>query len=147
MMPRIDFYFIRESDMNGLLRFVCRLLEKAYEQHHQVFIRLDNQPDAVKLNDLLWTFKDISFIPHQLMGEPGFLTSPIQIGTGNQRSAHQDILINLCSDIPEFFDQFSRVIEVVLNHDGAKARYADHAAFFQSKGLSANHFDLVNKNV
>lgn len=144
-MPRIDFYLIPETVSTDKLRFTCRLLEKAYEQNHQVFICAETMAQAAQLNDLLWTFKDISFVPHHLAGTPGAITPPIQIGDGSTLPPHRDILINLHAEVPAFFDQFDRVIEMVLNEETSEKIKLDHTQFFQTKGFSVNTYDLRNK--
>lgn len=145
-MPRIDFYLIPETDVSGLLRFTCRLLEKAFEQKHSVFILTEDTAQASQLNDLLWTFKDTSFIPHQLIDEMKGTTAPIQIGSHpHSIPTHRDILINLRTEIPSCFDQFDRVIEIIFHHESSEKTGRDHARLFQEKGLTVNTFDLIKK--
>jgi len=146
MIPRIDFYLIPETNAIDGLRFTCRVVEKAYEQNHQVFIYAENLAQAHQLNDSLWTFKDISFIPHQLIGEPSDIIPPIQIGSDNALPDHRDILINLHPQLPVFFDQFDRVIEIVLNQTNAEEISRQHTLLFQEKKLPVNTFNLREKN-
>ena len=141
-MPKVDFYLIPESSKQEQFRFASRLLEKAYHQNHQVYVHVANAADAHQLNDQLWTFRDISFVPHGLVGEKLESTPPIQIGYDNNSGIHQDILLNLSQGIPNDYATFNRVIEVVFNdpqtRQAARGRYKQ----YQSEGCEIETHDL-----
>lgn len=111
---RTDFYYIPDEDH---LRFACRIAQKAFENKHQAYIHTDSDADAEHINKLLWTFQQNSFIPHALIGEHQDNPPPIEIGTGEKPKHHNDILINLSNNIPDFAKQFERIIEVVANNN------------------------------
>lgn len=87
------------------------------------------------LNNLLWTFRDESFIPHQLASDHEQGHSPIEIGcTETIASSHQDILLNLHSLVPPFHEQFKRVLEIVPNEEKARLLAEEHRSFYEKKG-------------
>jgi DNA polymerase-3 subunit chi len=109
-MSKIDFYLLQTLDH---LSFACRLIEKAYKNKHQIYIHTDTEKDAHTIDELLWTYRDDSFLPHNLIGEGPDLAPPIQIGWGKTPEKHRDVLLNLSQIVPDFFKQFSRVLELV----------------------------------
>lgn len=113
-MPRIDFYILPIDSESARLHFACRLIEKAYKQKHRIYIHAENENEAHQLDELLWTYRDDSFLPHHLSGEGSDPPPPIQIGFQTVPLHERDILINLNMIIPEFYQQFSRVIELVI---------------------------------
>lgn len=117
---RVDFYLLSDSAAEASWLLACRLLEKAYYRAHRVFVFCDNQQDAEKLDELLWTFKDDSFIPHNLQGEGPEPPPPVQIGFGTLPRGFNDILLNLSATRPDFYPKFRRIIEIVSNNDAAK---------------------------
>jgi DNA polymerase-3 subunit chi len=123
---RVDFYLLAGSGAEEPSLIVCRLLEKAYLRGHRVFVYCSNQQEAEKLDELLWTFKDNSFIPHNLQGEGPEPPPPIQLGFQDEPRGFNDILINLHSEIPKFYTRFRRIIEVVANNDSAKELSRTH---------------------
>ncbi|MGC1181538.1 DNA polymerase III subunit chi [Legionella sp.] len=129
---RVDFYLL-ESDQNQARWLItCRLLEKAYIRGHRVYVFCNNQEHAELIDELLWTFKDDSFIPHNLQGEGPEPPPPIQIGCANNPRGFNDILLNLTPQIPPFYAQFKRVIELVINTESEKelgrAKYREYRA-------------------
>lgn len=123
-MTQIHFYIL--SDENHLL-FTCRLLEKNYKQKRRMYIHTDNQKKAHDIDELLWTYRDDSFLPHHLYNEGPDNPPPIQIGFNYTPEKHRDILINLSETVPEFYSQFACVFEVVPSdavlQQAARVRY------------------------
>ena len=117
---RVDFYLLSDNQPNTRWLVACRLLEKAYLKGHRVFVYCDKQHDAELLDELLWTFKDESFIPHHLQGEGPEPPPAIQIGYDTASRAFNDILLNASTiEIPAFYPQFKRIIELV-SHDSTQ---------------------------
>ncbi len=118
-MPRIDFYVIDTSDIDSRLRFTCRLTELAYRRRHWIYLHADSEAQATRLDDLLWTFRQGSFIPHILGSGPMEGMMPVHIGwhpripQTDHREGIAQMLINLSPEVPAFFNAFERVAEVV----------------------------------
>lgn len=120
-MPNVDFYLLSAPSKQDTYRFLCRLVEKAYQQHYHAYIHTSSLEEAQCLDNLLWTFRDISFIPHQVGETNSTLLSPsILIGTDKPKLHTLDILFNLTQDAPSFFSEFSRIIEVVSEEKNDK---------------------------
>jgi len=130
---RVDFYLVSSNDLQARWLLACRLLEKAYLRNHQVFVYCNNQQEAENLDELLWTFKDNSFIPHNLQGEGPEPPPPIQIGYREEPRGFNDILLNLANDIPTFYTRFRRIIEVIANEEAAKELGRKHYREYRSQ--------------
>lgn len=139
---RVDFYLLKEDQPDASWLVACRLLEKAYSKGHQVFAFCDNQKDAEKLDELLWTFKEESFIPHNLQGEGPEPPPPIQIGYGLEPRGFHDILLNLSSNIPSFHHRFKRIMEVVSHDENAKTISREHYKTYRAKGYELRTHEL-----
>lgn len=135
-LPRVDFYLLKASMPKARWLLACRLLEKAYLRGHQVFVYCNNQHDAQTLDELLWTFKEDSFIPHNIQGEGPELPPAIQLGYGEQARGFNDILLNLATTIPPFYDRFQRVMELVDNEEEAKALSREHYRHYKAQGYT-----------
>ena len=67
-MARIDFYVLAQTDERARQLLACKLAEKAWRLENSVYIHTKNAADAERLDELLWTFRDGSFVPHGLAG-------------------------------------------------------------------------------
>ena len=113
-MPRIDFYVLSDRVRNGRLLLACRLAEKAYGLGHKVYIHADTREQAEQLDELLWTFREGSFVPHAVCPVPEDDLSPVLIGWEAQTPGRvTEVLINLSHEAPEFFERFERLAELV----------------------------------
>lgn len=129
---RVDFYLLASDAADAHWLVACRLLEKAYSKGHRVYVHCNSQLEAETLDELLWTFKDASFIPHNLQGEGPEPPPAVQIGYAQEPRGYNDILLNMASNIPPFYGKFKRVMEIVPNLESEKEqsrqRYKEYRA-------------------
>ena len=134
-MARIDFYILGQSGEQARQTFACRLAEKAYRLDNTVHIHTDSKAIAERIDELLWTFRDGSFVPHHLAGHAQQdLASPVTIGFGADDVEPRDLLINLGDAIPECSDAFPRVAELVTSDEDCKQRSRKRFAEYREQG-------------
>ena len=109
MTPRkVDFYVYELSDYQFYQRLVCNLVEEAYNQENNILLLCENEESCETLDELLWTFKDVSFIPHEKKLNNKILTQHINL----TKKKHSLILMNLTYSFPDFLETHDRVIEM-----------------------------------
>lgn len=146
-MPRIDFYILPTGDENERLAFCCRLIEKAYKQNHRIYIHAETEVQAYELDELLWTYREDSFLPHNLYGEGPEPPPPIQVGFQSVPEKHKDILINLSATVPEFYRNMNRVIELVNQNPEIQTVSRHHYRFYRSAQHEINTHKLQSIEV
>ncbi|HVT63498.1 MAG TPA: DNA polymerase III subunit chi [Legionellaceae bacterium] len=140
---KIDFYLLKNNAADALWLIACRILEKAYRQQHQVYVFCENQQDAEYLDELLWTFKPDSFIPHHIQGEGPEPPPPIQIGYDKEPRGFNDILLNLSLNVPIFYTRFKRIIEIVPADETKKMLSREHFRVYQNAGIKPNTHEIA----
>lgn len=140
---RVDFYLLSNTEADAMQILTCRLIEKAYLRGHRVFVLCKNQQESEALDELLWTFKDDSFIPHNLQGDGPEPPPPVQIGFNNEPRGFNDILINLTDEIPTFCMRFKRVLELVSASEDAKTISRNHYREYRDKGCQLHLHNLT----
>lgn len=133
-MTRIDFYILEDVDANARWRFACRLTEKAYQQGHRVYLHANSAEDAARLDDLLWTFRSGSFIPHTCGDETTDPEARVHIGFGTEPMDHDDVLVNLSRQVPPFFSRFHRVVELVDGDEEQRKQSRERYRFYRDRG-------------
>jgi DNA polymerase-3 subunit chi len=141
-MPKIDFYILPDADANTRLLFACRLIEKAYKQRHRIYVHTEDKAEAHKLDEMMWTYRDDSFLPHNLYGEGPEPAPPIQIGINATPEKHRDILINLSQQVPAFYPQFMRVLELIVNETAAQEAGRERYRVYRAQGFEINTHKL-----
>lgn len=138
-MTRIDFYIIEAGTDEATETFICRLTEKAWLQNNAIYIHTMDGTHSSKYDELLWTFNETSFIPHQL-DEIESDKSDKAVLIGHQSTAdithHHDVLINLNHEAPSFFSQFDRVAEIITNDETSKIKGRERYQFYRDRGYA-----------
>ncbi|MDH3615357.1 MAG: DNA polymerase III subunit chi [Gammaproteobacteria bacterium] len=136
-MARVDFYVLERADERSRHTLACKLAEKAYRLENTVYIHAKSRTDAERLNELLWTFRDGSFVPHELSGADDHNNaSPVMIGSEPEGVGSRDLLINLCDEIPAFAEAFPRVAELVTADENCRLLSRKRFVEYRDKGHS-----------
>lgn len=141
-MTRVDFYVLKDASEKAGPMFTCKLTEKAIKQGHRVFIATESQQQLRQLDDLLWTFRAGSFIPHAVYEHDQEQTEPVLLGHDTEPAGPGDVLINLTGSIPAWFGNFDRVAEVVCGNEQQVAASRERYAFYNKRGYTLNHHSL-----
>ena len=150
--PRIDFH----SNVSDQLLYTCRLIRKALSTPCKVVVRHQDEQQQVALNQLLWRFSEVDFLPHVLLdmdgNHPLAHHTPVLLSVLDQpvrlhQHAHQQaqthaqtlILINLGTSAPSGINRYDRLIEIVPVDpqaiDAGRTRYR----FYQKNGYPLTH--------
>ena len=114
MTERVDFYVLPSSATQQRWTFACRLTEKAYLRDLRIVILSDSLADARALDDLLWTFNDRSFIPHQLLDDqPLDPSAKVYLSAASATAPSADLLVNLAARLPDQWERYARIAEII----------------------------------
>jgi len=135
-VPRIDFYVLPDQKDNGRALLACRVTDKAYSLGHTVYILTTSEAQAAALDDLLWTFRQDSFIPHERYPLAGEESSPVLVGMALPAEVDAQVLINFTDVLPEGFERFQRVVELVDQHPEGLAKSRERFRQYRERGLT-----------
>ncbi len=135
-MTRVDFYVLEDNAPQGRERLACRLADKAFRLGHRVYIHTRSAEQAAALDDLLWTFRQGSFVPHALHGKEGGAGSPVLIGHDEVPDDRHELLINLADQVPSFFSRFERVMETVDQAEANRLSGRERFRFYRDRGYA-----------
>lgn len=133
-MTQVDFYILKERAAGDRYQLACRIAEKAGNAGRRVVIHTASAQEARRMDGLLWTFREQSFVPHGLLGEADAQLNPILIGDAAQAHEEHDVLINLAMEVPTFFSRFERLAECVDNDEVARTASRDRYRFYRDRG-------------
>ena len=130
---RVDFYVLESPAANARARFACRLSEKAWTLGHQVHALTVDAAASSELDELMWTFRQDSFLPHELWPDAKPET-PVTIGHNATSAPSADLLINLTDEIPPCVDQFGRIAEIIDASPDGRAAGRTRFALYRDQG-------------
>lgn len=140
-MTRVNFYIIETGTDEAIDTFICRLTEKAWSQDNTVYLHVQNEQHAMKFDDLLWSFNDESFVPHQIPvnsnnAQPEKSVVINHVSDCQIPTTHHDVLINLNHETPSFFSQFDRVAEIITMDETSKEKGRQRYQFYRDRGYA-----------
>jgi len=123
-MPEASFYILPSQSLSDRLLFACKLIEKAYRCGQFCYVYTETLQHSQQLDDLLWTYRENSFIPHQVYDEPNKITPEYEhtvlIGTQKAPEKWQKLIFNLSSKYPDNINTAERVLEILDNNEELK---------------------------
>ncbi len=146
-MAEIAFHFNVGQVAADKLQYACRLLRKAVAAGARVVVVADEHV-LNQLDRLLWTFSPLEFIGHCIVGQPGVTAhmiafSPVILSTEVGHSAHQDVMLNLQTQVPPQFEAFRRVIEIVSLDDADRLQARARWKRYTELGFNITRHDIA----
>tara|TARA_B110000444_G_scaffold225690_1_gene229707 strand:+ start:150 stop:569 length:420 start_codon:yes stop_codon:yes gene_type:complete len=131
-VTQVDFYVLPAEDLLQRMHYACRLTAKALRTGHQVYLYTENESMTNHVDHLLWSFEPSSFIPHSITNDKP--SEAVIIGHENCPDDHNDVLINLTNQIPDFFSRFNRVFEIVIQESQCLNANRINFKFYKDRG-------------
>lgn len=139
MTVRVDFHILQATAPDAALTHACRVAEKAFQAGHRIAVQTADEDSARRFDDLLWSYSDLSFVPHLRMPETPE-EWPVTIYAIQCPDAERDYLINLRQDMPEGYERY-RVVAEIADQAGIKAARARFRQYRDS-GIEPNHHTI-----
>ncbi|OIQ81537.1 DNA polymerase III subunit chi [mine drainage metagenome] len=125
------------------LGYACALLRSAQAKGARLLVRVDDaQLDA--LDERLWTFSALDFLPHCRVGDALQPRSPIVLGGAATVDAGdaRDCLVNLAETPPQGWQTWPRVIEIVGADAAAKAAARQRFRAYRDAGCAPTTMEV-----
>ena len=136
-MAEVSFYILPSESLQDRYLFACKLIEKAYRSGHFCYVLTDSAEQSRIIDDLLWTFRAGSFIPHQIYtGKLPDLEKVILIGSMDAPENWQKTLFNLSTHFPDIGPQTERILEILDNSETSKAAGRERYRHYQQSGMT-----------
>ena len=116
---RVDFYILTESSASARLKLACKLAEKAYLTTQTALVWHSDALELKTFDDMLWTFMDGSFVPHDML-PGGDVETPVLLSAGVEPARPVDIIINLANSVPPCLPKTKRVAEIIDGDDSRR---------------------------
>ncbi|MGY8813166.1 MAG: DNA polymerase III subunit chi [Gammaproteobacteria bacterium] len=138
-MARADFYILNGKTTAS--KFSCFIANKAWSRGNSIYILTRDPDEASKIDDLLWTYQDTSFLPHASIDNHE-ADVPVVIGWSKTTPPQADVMINLTDSIPEEIDGFQRVIEIIAEDKTQREQGRQRYKAYQTLG-----FEIFNHEI
>lgn len=141
-MTEVAFHF----NVADRTDYLCRLLRKVLAAHRQALVLL---PESVlgELDRTLWTFSQQDFVPHALVSAPTTIRerSPVLLASTPCDVAHSDVLINTLPEVPQGFERFARLLEIVGLDESERLPARQRWRYYTQQGYPLVRYDVAQR--
>ena len=138
-MTEIKFFF----NVDNKLHFACKIAKRAYEDGRKLIVYAPSARLADEFDRLLWTFSQLSFVPHVKAAHPLAAETPIVIATDESGLPHHDSLLNIGDEPPPFFSRFDALREIVSGDTDDRASARERLKFYKARGFAIQTHDML----
>jgi DNA polymerase III subunit chi len=146
MLPKkAVFYILDIADIKTRNLYACRIIEKIYNNKQTAYVYLADEETAKAFDVQLWTFRDISFIPHEIYNNNLNSAVPVLIGYDDAvvpKKVIKDVLVNLVAVIPPFYAEFKHIIEVIPDNSDLKKLARKRYQEYKQNGYQLESFNI-----
>ena len=142
-MTEVAFHF----NAPDRVAYVCRLLRKAVSSGAKLLVTAPAETLA-QLDLALWSLSPVDFVPHCSLDSDARMVaaSPVLLSESTRSTPHTQVLLNLGHGIPEGFERFNRVIEVVGPDDEGRQLARNRWKRYTDLGYTITRHDLALKS-
>lgn len=137
-MTEVKFFF----NVDNRLNFACKLSKAALDQGKKLVVYAPDEARAAEFDRLLWSFTQLSFVPHVRADHALAKATPIVIANATSALPHHDAILNLDDDPPPYFTRFEYLREVVSTDDDDRAKARERQKFYKSRGFEIQNQDM-----
>lgn len=142
-MKNATFYLLdNDATVDGLSaveQLVCDIAAERWRNGKRVLIACEDEQQAIRLDEALWSRPPESFVPHNLAGEGPRGGAPVEIAWPQKRnSSPRDILISLRLNFADFATAFTEVIDFVPYEDNLKQLARERYKAYRMAGFNLN---------
>ncbi len=134
---QVDFYLLGSPALDAD-RLACRLALMAWERGHTVSILARDDQHAGSLDELLWTYPEGRFLPHERGDGPA---APVRLVTAPP-GEDGDVVINLTTTAQAPPLPWNRLLEIVPHREAEREASRTKFRSYRQHGLDPQHHDI-----
>ena len=144
-MDNSAIFYILDSD-DDINYCTCKIIKKFYEEGKKILVSSKNSILIDDLNKLLWTFEQLSFIPHSTSKDYDSLTPVLLTETSYKNDSiikkDYNIFINLDDEVKTDYHNYEIVIELVSGNEHQKNLAREKYLYYKKNRLNVKHENL-----
>jgi DNA polymerase III subunit chi len=137
-MTRVEFLHSAPDRIQAAAQW----LQQAWARRQAVLVYVPDAEAAARLDRVLWTQPQLSFLPHCRADSPLAAETPILLTDRLDAPPQENCLLNLSNELPPTFSRFEQVIEIVSTDDTDKLPARERFKFYRERGYPLDSHDI-----
>jgi len=113
-MVNARFVRIEQGQERQMLPDLCRHIEAWVLAGRRIVVLTADNNSAARVDEALWTFADIAFVPHSVLGHKSSSLDRVIIAPGDAGTVRGDVFVNLTRDVvpPADWEEAATDVEI-----------------------------------
>ena len=118
---------------------VCKIIKKYYNDGHKIIVKSSNQEFIDNINQLLWTFEQLTFIPHStnIMYD---CTTPVLLYKNDYKNdsiteKDYNVILNIDTVLDTTDNDHEIIIEIVAHDEDKKTISREKYLYYKKNSL------------
>jgi len=138
------FYILNAEDDTE--SSICKIIKKHYELKNAILVSSKDKTLIESINKLLWTFEQLSFIPHSTDKKYDSFTNIILVETGYKNDSilkkDYNVFINLDDEVKTDYHDHEIIVELVKTNEDKKKIAREKYLYYKNNKLNVKHENL-----
>lgn len=118
-----------------------KLLEGIINKGNKVLVYCDSEEFMAKLDDLLWTFEQLAFLPHATVKDDRKEVQPILLNTTDSNLNNANVLAIAGKSLPKDLTRFEKIVLMYQSNDPISEDFIKNTInVFQSNSIGYTVF-------
>ena len=138
-MTEVNIYELSKTQWQ---KAMPKLLEQVISRNNnKVHVLCDDENYMQELDDLLWTFEQLAFVPHATYKDKQLESNPIVLSVNDNINNKANILVITGTKIPSNLQAFEKIIIMYQNTDKIRRDMVNnHCKKFNELNIKCNFF-------
>jgi DNA polymerase-3 subunit chi len=144
-MTEVTFHF----NVPDKVGYVCRVVRTIAGKGNRVVVTGEREL-LRQLDVALWTFEPLEFVAHCYTADAPpevVAASPVVLADSARGTPHQQVLVNLGNGVPEGFERFDRLVELVTADDPSRQDGRARARHYKDRGYPVRHYNAATREM
>lgn len=124
------------------IQAAAQWLQQAWGRRQAVLVYVPDEADANRLDRILWTQPQLSFLPHCRADSPLVAETPILLTDRLDAPPQEQCLLNLGNELPPGFSRFEELVEIVSTNDADRLPARERFKFYRERGYAIDSRDI-----
>ena len=141
--PKIQFV-ITNDDLKNTMNLISKLIHFYYKNKNKILVLFDSQSECELLDEILWSYDEISFTPHNIYNKANLSLAPVLISYKDliPPISRYNMLINFSDIVLNQYSRFTEISEIVMPDANRKIVSRNHYKFYKNCGLEVTTENL-----
>ena len=138
--PEIQFVITQDDNLTK----ISELINFYYKNKNKIIVLFNSQKECELLDESLWSYDNISFIPHNIYSNNNMSLSPVLIANKSliPQITKYNMLINFSDIVLSQYSSIDKIIEIVMPDTEKKAISRSHYKFYKMNGIEVTTHNL-----